>query len=67
MNDEQQLVILYLKYHARETAEDVLNALAGDSLGHRLAIANALEYLVWNGYIHKDLVTGELTLKEGAR
>lgn len=67
MNDEQQLVTIYLKHHAGETAEDVLNALSADSLGHRLALANALEYLVWNGYIKKDLVTGALELREGAK
>jgi len=67
MNDIEELVLLYLKYRPGETAEDVLSALSADSLGHRLALANALEYLVCNGRIKKDLTTGALELRESVK
>jgi hypothetical protein len=68
MTDEQKLIIAKLRQREKDgvylTVEDVLNELAADPDDHRRTLANALESLVWERYVIKDMTTGALKLSE---
>lgn len=69
MNDEQTLIINYLKSHEGETVEDVLTALSANP-DHYSTLAENIAYLIWNDkgkQIDQNPRNGALTLRESAR
>lgn len=69
MNDEQNLIIEFLKLQEKKgffyTVEDVLNFLAVND-DHRIVLSNALQSLIWSDrhcMVEQDMITGALKLR----
>lgn len=65
LSDIEKLALLYIEQNPKLTCEDITNYFeAGqDDIQKRTQVTNAVEYLVWNGYVNRDNATGSITAR----
>ena len=66
LNYAQSQALRYIKKYPLLNNEAITSALAGDNPHARYEIASAVEFLVWQGFCHRDTRTGAVTVMERA-
>ena len=67
LNYAQSQALRYIKKYPFLNNEAITSALAGNNPHARYEVANAVEFLIWQGFCHRDKQTGAITVMECAR